>query len=535
MRFKQSIILVCCLSIVSCKPGTMPAISNDLISSLAVPERTFTPEPDGIKYIGYAKEFVPIKDALKSGNLENINQLYKQRLGIKKINLFDPNESELNLLGLTELSDLYLLESKTDDAIKSFSVLENAFLDKEDESILVEKSTGIMEWLGDKVSGSATFSEYEFQDFEKVLMLNFKAIAFMLQGDRKAYNVTRRAIDLQNDTREKFSKSIKKSKAALTELQQEVKQKQIEEKKKIVKNKQQGQPLNNTIDNAAGFQGVLDLTKNLNKYFLAVDKKGAALPSAYVNPFGDYMNGIIQEFDSLKNPALRSNALISYRKALELNPRSSVIKKNIAALKSKRKIPSRKRLIHFIVGDGFAPEKKVLQYSVPSATGTMPVRLPIYESDPLVLARRIDIKTVSGKTLLARMSVISNIDALCLRSQKDRRAEDFLDLSATVARTFFEKAGLASLGVWGNIIGNLRDKYTEADTRSWLSLPSALLASRMTISKSIKKVRLIAYDKKWRRIIDKVIEIPEGNGFVYARVIGKSLYVNKSEKLWIDG
>jgi hypothetical protein len=279
----------------------------------------------------------------------------------------------------------------------------------------------------------------------------------------------------------------------------------------------------------------LDLTKNINHYFLAADRKGAALPSAYVNPFGDYVDGIVQEFDSIKNPALRSNAIISYEKALKLNPTSKLIKANVAQLKARRKMSSKKRLIHFVVGDGFAPEKKVIQYSVPSATGSMPVRLPIYESDPLPLAHKIRIKTVNGKVTLATMSVISNIDALCLRSQKDRRAQDFLNLTTTVTRTFFEKEGFSKLGKWGEFFSLLRDDTTEADTRSWLSLPSSLSGARMVLSKSIKKVRLITYDKKWRRLIDKVIDLPKGNGFVYARVIGKSLYLNKSEKLWIDG
>jgi len=558
--YRSLAVLLLPAVLVSCKPGMVQPGTGDLLSTLATSAgaggmasmlgaavgagsasgvqnnlaSTVAPEKNGIQYIGFAKDFMPVKNALKQGSLGDLQGLYQQRLSIKKNNLFDPSESDLDLLGMTELADLYLLEGDSENAIKSFSIIEKAFADREDESVVAGKSKSVLSWLGDSVVGSATFSEYDFQGFEKVLILNLKSIAYLLDGDRKAYNVARKAIDLQGSLRDEFGNKLKESKNKLDTFEQDIKQKQVSARQEAVVNTGQN-VLGNVVDKAAGFKGVLGMAKNLNKYFISADKKGSVLPSAYVNPFGDYMNGVVQEFDSLKNSDLKTNALRSYEKAKALNPSSKVIKANIKALKKRRPLSSSKRLVHFVVGDGFAPEKKVLLYNVPAATGTMPVRIPIYESDPLALAHRISITAVKGKKVYGRMSVVANVDALCLRSQKDRRTEDLLDLSASVARTFFEKEALKGLGVWGQIAGNLRDKYTEVDTRSWLSLPSSLLAARLEIPKSVKKVRFIAFDKKFRRLIDKVIDLPEENGFMYARVLGKSLYVNKSAKLWIDG
>jgi len=414
-----------------------------------------------------------------------------------------------------------------EQVIKAASRIEEALSSLEDVSVVEGSAGGVFDWFADKVVGTSVFSDYQFEDFEKILLLNFKSMAYLLDGDRSAYNVTRKAIDFQNDSKEKFSKGMIEAKEKLADFKSDTK-KDIKEK---------DETLLETGGKLVGgvFKNVLGLSKGLGKFFKEGDKKGSSLPSAYVNPFGYYISGIIQEFDSFKNPALRSNARISYEKAYKLNKGSKVLKKNFKELKRKNSsLKPGKKLVHFIVGDGFAPVKKSLQYLVPGPGGFMPIKLPIYEADGLSVARYIDVKSMKGNRRIARLSTIANIDALCFRAQKDKRNQQMLDLSVTVARTFAEKLGLKSLGAAGYLVGNLRDKYTAVDTRSWLGLPSVMVGARVVLSKRIKQVRLIGYDKKWHRVFNKVVDLPENHGVVYARAIGDSVYINKSKNLWIE-
>ena len=73
--------------------------------------------------------------------------------------------------------------------------------------------------------GSEEMANYELRGYEKVMLLNYKALCYMLMGDRKAYNVTRRAIDLQQAEWEKFKEMLAKNEEEQKNLKDEVKDK----------------------------------------------------------------------------------------------------------------------------------------------------------------------------------------------------------------------------------------------------------------------------------------------------------------------
>jgi len=518
------------VSLSGCSQKTLNGLSENLISNLnqenldEVVNAAVAPEETGIKYVGYSKDFVPIKEALISGDSSVINLEYQKKFDVTELLVENMNDDMLNMAELVSLS---LLNGEKEQAIKAASQIEDGLESLQEASIAEETGSNTFSWFADKIVGTSVFSGYQFEDFEKILLLNYKSMAYLLDGDRGAYNVTRKAIDMQNDSKEKFEKEMIEASKKLADFKSETKS-DIKEKDESLMNIG-GDLISGMFDN------VLSLSKDLDKFFKTGDKKGSSLPSAYVNPFGYYISGVIQEFDSFKNPALRSNARISYKKANKLNKNSKVIKKNYDALKGKKSsIRPGQKLVHFIVGDGFAPVKKSLQYLVPGPGGFMPIKLPIYEKDDLSIARYIVVKRMIGKKSIARLSTISNIDAICFRAQKDKRNQQMFDLSVTVARTFAEKLALKGIGAAGYFVGNLRDKYTAVDTRSWLGLPSVMSGARLVLPKKIKQVRLIGYDRKWKKIFNKVVDLPTSHGIVYARAIGSSVFVNKSKELWIE-
>ncbi len=89
------------------------------------------------------------------------------------------------------------------------------------------------------------------------------------------------------------------------------------------------------------------------------------------------MAGIVQEFDSYEDKSLRDNARISYKKALELNPQSKAIKAAHSAMKKRPR--KGRRLVHVVIADGFAPEKRTVQFDYNVSGVALPVKIPVYE------------------------------------------------------------------------------------------------------------------------------------------------------------
>ncbi len=239
---------------------------------------------------------------------------------------------------------------------------------------------------------------------------------------------------------------------------------------------------------------------------------------------------MIQEFESRKDATLKDNARIAYKKALDLNPKSKVIKQAVKDMKSNKNYNNR-RLLHVVVGDGFAPEKKMLVYNVPTGEGVIPIKLPIYEPVASKVAR-IEVQSSGGKRL-ATLSEVADIEAISLRNQKDSEAFRTLRMTMSIARA----VGVAGLskkaGIFGNLVSSTLNDMSAPDMRSWMSLPSSLQAARLHISKNTTKIKLVSYDKKGRRLASKTVKLKSGSdSFVYARTIDKQLYINGSKTMW---
>ena len=236
--------------------------------------------------------------------------------------------------------------------------------------------------------------------------------------------------------------------------------------------------------------------------------------------------------------SLRDNARISYKKALDLNPKSSVIKQAMADMRK----PARKgrRLVNVIIADGFAPEKKLLKFDLSlGASLPTPVELPMYEPVRSRVAR-VDIQTTSGKRW-ARASEVADISALALRFQKDAGPIQQLRMMTTVIRNIIEgqawNQAQQQAGVFGDVFGKMkesRDEVAHPDMRSWTTLPSRLLAARFFVPKSVSQIKIVAFDAKGRRLASQIVKIDkESHNVVYARVIDKTIYTTSSKPMWV--
>jgi hypothetical protein len=457
-----------------------------------------------VVYEGYSKTMLPIKKLVAGG---------QTTAAFEEMEKLHPNPSSYDLLTHMELGVMCLDADDLKTAQARFSEAEHEKLAREGRSVVGGFLSGIRDTAVSTVSGNDELGEYNGPGFERVLMLNYKSIAYVLEGDRKAYNVTRRAIDLQNMEKQAFDEKIRNAKEEIAEKEKEQKE-------------------NGADLNKVGFDAIV------KRQYKATEKKARKVPSAFVNPFGFYIAGMVQEFDSYEDNSLRDNARISYEKALELNPKSSVIKKAVKDMK--KPAPQGRRLVHVVVGDGFAPEKKLLKFDLAMGFGDpIDIELPIYEP---VRSRvhRVEVQTTSGKRW-ASLSEVADITALALRHQKDAGPLVQLRMMTTVIRNVIEgqawNEAQEKAGLFGQLVSkakSMRDETAHPDMRSWSMLPSRLMAARFFVPKSVSQLKLVAYDSKGRVLSSQVVSVDKNNhNFVYARAMDKTLYASSNNKMWV--
>ena len=453
---------------------------------------------------GYTKEMAPIKDLMAQGRVSDALRAKRPQ---------DKQPEDLDMLANLELGVLAIDAAVLSDAKASFELAERKLGTKDERSTVVGFFSGAKDTVLATLTGNAELGEYPGAGYERVLMLNYKSIAHLLDGERSAYNVTRRAIDLQNIEKKKFDELVREAQAKIKEEE--------------AKQKEKGADLA-----AYGFDAVVE------EQYEATEKQALKVPSAFVNPFGFYVAGVVQELDSYEDKSLRDNARISYKKALELNPKSDVIKQAVKDLA--KPAPRARRMVNVIVGDGFAPEKKLLKFDL-SLGASLPtqVELPIYQP---VRSRvhRVEIQTTSGKRW-ARASEVADISALALRFQKDSGPIQQLRMMTTVVRNIIEgqawNQATQSAGIFANLIGKVketRDEMVHPDMRSWSTLPSRLLAARFFVPKSVSRIKIVVFDARGRKLSSKVVDIDQNShNVVYARTLDKTLYTSSSSKMWV--
>jgi hypothetical protein len=457
-----------------------------------------------IVYEGYTKTMLPIKDLLNKG-------LADDAYTAKQTN--DKRDNLTGMLADLEQATLALDAARLADAKASFHQAETKLNARDERSTVGGFFSGTKDIVLSTLTGNAELGEYEGAGFERVLMLNYKSIAHLLDGERSAYNVTRRAIDLQNIEKQKFDELVREAKTKL------------EEEEKAQKSK--GKDVES--------YGLGDVVE---EQYRASDRQALKVPHAFVNPFGFYVAGMVQELDSYEDKSLRDNARISYKKALELNPKSSVIK---SAVKDMGKpAPANRRLVNVIIGDGFAPEKRLMKFDLRlGASLPTNIELPLYQP---VKSRvhRVEIQTTTGKRW-AQASEVADISALALRYQKDSGPIHQLRMMTTVIRNIVEGQALnqaqQQAGIFGSVLGALkeqRDEMAHPDMRSWTTLPSRLLAARFFVPRSVSVIKIVSYDAKGRKLASQTVSIDkESHNLVYARTLDNTIYTSANKTLWV--
>jgi hypothetical protein len=194
--------------------------------------------------------------------------------------------------------------------------------------------------------------------------------------------------------------------------------------------------------------------------------------------------------------------------------------------------PSGKKLLHVVVADGFVPEKKVLVYDFTYSGIKVPIKIPIYVPGTSQV-ERIEIQSSSGKKL-ATLSPVADVEALCIRHQKDTEVFRNLRVSLAFSSTAVEKGFLSRLGRGGKWLGDQHDKYRVPDTRSWMTRPETIQEARDFLPSNISAVKIVTFSKSGKKLASKTVNLSRDKpNFLYARSIDNTLYAYPAQSLWL--
>ena len=460
------------------------ATSSDKLG-LAQNEQTLT----------YAKSYEPAREMLLNNKFDELRTalLANQKDADGKELTNDENAEKL-LESASEISLLErgLLSLNTGDfkrALYYFDIAEQKLTNAEDNSSGLSQAGKFGKLGFSALTGSEEMADYELRGYEKVMLLNYKALCYMLEGDRRAYNVTRRAIDRQQEEWEKFKEELAK-----------------------VQSQTSMDPQTQALSGQVNIDDRPDDVK----------AKAGLVTSAYVNPFGDYVNGMLQEFDSFDDSSLRDNARISYEKAYENNKECTAAK--VAAQQVVKAPPAGKKLVQVILSDGFSPvrSEKHYEFMVDKyyVNLNLPVTVPV-ESDYASAS-----VTVNGST--RKLSSLTKMESLILRDDQDRMP---MKIFMLVTNTLRSAAISKSLGAFGSrLAGNLQ----HPDTRSWLTLPSRIDVARVFVPNSAKEVKLNTYNAAGQVLGTTTVPIAaKGPTVVFASSYGKNLHAYGNSFSWV--
>ncbi len=484
----------------------------------------------------YSKCFQAVRNDLYKGLDAKICQkLNSLDTEMQKKHQYDDGFAEdMGMLNLLEISSLYLHTGVPDKSLEYSRYSECLIEKRENEPQLWELMRKGGSLIG-SLSGGQNYSVYDPVGFEKVLLLNIQAMDYLLKGDERAFNVALKSSDWQDLEREKFEKQIEAvKKSSKKNIGKEDNQETYVDPKQKKKNKK----IKNKV------------FARLAREFAKYNRKALQVPSAFVNPFGDYLAGVVKEYKSV-DADFRSqmdNARIHYDKARQLNPKSKVLK---LAYKDAKKRRSAKRLVQIVAFDGFVPEKNILRFDIKLRQCPIPIHIELPVYDPVKSrVHRIVVSTTGGKNL-ATFRKVADIEALALRHQKDMlpviqalvAVAAVRDAALQIGKTAVSEAVKKKYGrtpgvskAFDKLVGglmNVLDKNLEPDTSSWMSLPKRILAARFHPPKHLKTIVITSYDAKGMRLARQKVKLGKGGRhFIFVRTANKAMKVIKGKPIW---
>lgn len=210
-------------------------------------------------------------------------------------------------------------------------------------------------------------------------------------------------------------------------------------------------------------------------YFEGIDAVAGEVKASFQNAWTFYLSALFWEAHGEYN-----DALVDYKKALEINPGVEMIKEDVERVSNPRAIRnSDEGIVAVLFEQGFVQPREEFSLPIPTVHGVFSVAFPTYTigSKPRPNSLRV---LDSSRQPLGETVVLADVSGLAAKDLKERMPGMLVrqTLRATAKYNVQKKAN-DSFGLLGSLSTQLYNLASEqADRRSWLTLPAYAQATR---------------------------------------------------------
>lgn len=239
---------------------------------------------------------------------------------------------------------------------------------------------------------------------------------------------------------------------------------------------------------------------DVTKQFSGLDQVAGQVKSSFQNPYTYYHSAAFWEATGELN-----NALVDYKKALEINPNSELLISDVARVSRKQGIsiegvngntPKKDEgTVVLLFEDGFIPAKTEARLSVPNFSdgGIITVAFPYYDPSTwpksATLSVSDDLFNDFGET-----DPLVQFGALAVKNLKEQLSALITrQILRGIAKNELQAQSGQQMGGAAQLIANIYNIVSErADLRSWLTIPNTGQALRMNLKAGKRELTLRA-------------------------------------------
>lgn len=280
---------------------------------------------------------------------------------------------------------------------------------------------------------------YRGQDYERIMLHSLQALNYWQESDFEGAAVEFRRASLEQDVaKQKRDKAIAKA-------EEEAKKNEV---------------------------NISDVEKQLG----GLNTAAAGVRNSIENAYAYYLAGVFREGTGDYN-----NALVDYKRAYEINPKLTLLSKDIKRVEQKQRGQTQNKAEVVIAYEqGFIPPRRGLNLPVPTIHGYFAVEIPTYSgassaAPPL---------RISGAQQQTQTQVAAQLNAMAARALKEQ-LPGILVRQVLRAKVKYEtqKQVNKELGAFAAFSTQMYNFISEqADLRSWLTLPASAQVARFSIS-----------------------------------------------------
>lgn len=221
-------------------------------------------------------------------------------------------------------------------------------------------------------------------------------------------------------------------------------------------------------------------------HFEGLNTAASEVKSAIQNAWTFYISAAFWEGRGEYN-----DALVDYKKALEIHPQSTLLKEDIQRVS--RKLDGHRPKEGLVVishEQGFVPPRREISIPIPTIHGYFAVAFPTYQPQDFEPPRPLTVSTDSGVN--ASTEPLANVGGMAAKALKERIPAMLVRQTLRAAAKYSaQKKANKDFGVFGALATQVYNLVSErADLRSWLTLPAHAQATRLELPAGRHRLRL---------------------------------------------